>query len=733
MFTQLGLNDSEIRSWFNGPSFLTWSRGQNEYGNNICGMLPRSFMKNQWLLQKDYILPRLRQLEIYGQLPGFQGNVPKQLTKFYPDSTISIQGDTGWLDAMDPLYTKIANKWMEILIQDFGDPSSRNRDNWYQLDGYLNGNVPPWILNRHDSNDGSDQPVDEISTMTSKMTMTPSSEMRFLSSQSQNTTSTSDIIHDELWYRRGVAAYQGLNRSDPNGAVWSFQGFSFISWNTSEITASWLKGFVDSVRDNDDEDSEESGSINNGKFVIIDMSYQGLGEWTKWTKYTSNYFNTSFIWTALHNFGNTNGIKGDLSRIYGLITNVLNTSSTLVGIGGTPEGIDQNPAFYEFLFDANFCGNATKNDTIMSESTKDAVASILVERSHRRYHYYFKDLAKNHAARGGINGMAVDRHAGMTYDWKDSTKKAWELLSQSSYANDQSTRDMTGVTRFRPLSDGMFESDRFTPKPFLCDIFHAWEHMIDAAARPYAGNHQETPDTSSPFTYDLINLGREVLAQLSTPVALNFSDTINGIPLNDTNRIIQTGDLYLELLNDLDRLVASDTAFLLGPWIETARSWGLKSVMNESHGTNGSKDGEDMYIDCNSTSVIPSGVIQDCPHFYEWNARVQVTTWNPVLSPDAKEIPGGPIDYAGKHWSGLILDYYVARISILLRQALVDARSSKALNKTRVSQLLAHHAYQWTTSQKKYPVQATGDPVQISILMHRKYSPWFDACGTSVT
>ena len=42
VFTQLGLNDSEIRSWFNGPALLTWSRGQNEYGAGIAGPLPRS-------------------------------------------------------------------------------------------------------------------------------------------------------------------------------------------------------------------------------------------------------------------------------------------------------------------------------------------------------------------------------------------------------------------------------------------------------------------------------------------------------------------------------------------------------------------------------------------------------------------------------------------------------------------------------------------------------------------
>ena len=70
VFRKLGLDDLDIRTWFNGPALLTWSRGQNEYGSNICGPLPRSWMKDQWTLQKENIFPRLRELGIVGQLPG---------------------------------------------------------------------------------------------------------------------------------------------------------------------------------------------------------------------------------------------------------------------------------------------------------------------------------------------------------------------------------------------------------------------------------------------------------------------------------------------------------------------------------------------------------------------------------------------------------------------------------------------------------------------------------------
>ena len=67
-------------------------------------------------------------------------------------------------------------------------------------------------------------------------------------------------------YKRGVAAYTGLNRTDPE-AVWSFQGFAFVGWSTAE-KAGWLKGFIDAVPKD--------------HFNVIDMGYSGNGEWHKW-------------------------------------------------------------------------------------------------------------------------------------------------------------------------------------------------------------------------------------------------------------------------------------------------------------------------------------------------------------------------------------------------------------------------------------------------------------------
>ena len=138
VFQKFGLDDLTIRQWFNGPAFLTWSRGQNEYGNNIAGPLPRSWMQDQWAMQK-LILARHRSLGIVSELPGFQGNVPWAMAAVQNNTNMTQQGDTGWQYSTDPLFAQIADAWMQQLCADFGCT-----DHWYQLDGYFDGGTAPW-------------------------------------------------------------------------------------------------------------------------------------------------------------------------------------------------------------------------------------------------------------------------------------------------------------------------------------------------------------------------------------------------------------------------------------------------------------------------------------------------------------------------------------------------------------------------------------------------------------
>jgi hypothetical protein len=229
----------DVRSWFNGPAFLTWSRGQNEYGSGIAGPLPRSFMAAHWKMQRDHILPRLAELQIVGQLPGFQGNVPVQSAHLFPTAKMTRMGDTAWMDSMDPLYARIADLWMTTMIQDFGKDNIRHG---YQMDEYFNGGVPPWLNGaslQQKTTTGNNLLWTPLSTLTTSMSQRQLYDSKKTQPAAYHYDNDADsgnkLPPDELGYQRGVAAYTGLNRTDPD-AVWSFQGFAFVGWNDSDIT-----------------------------------------------------------------------------------------------------------------------------------------------------------------------------------------------------------------------------------------------------------------------------------------------------------------------------------------------------------------------------------------------------------------------------------------------------------------------------------------------------------------
>jgi hypothetical protein len=147
----------------------------------------------------------------------------------------------------------------------------------------------------------------------------------------------------------------------------------------------------------------------------------------------------------------------------------------------------------------------------------------------------------------------------------------------------------------------------------MCMEWRAW-NSLTAAAPAVAAANSITPASQKfghypkTFTYDLVDIGREVLAQLTIPMAKDFMRARD--PEDpDAAMVNRTGNVYEALLLDLDGLLATDTAFMLGPWLASARVLGGNAT------------------DCTDTIV---GDLDSCADFFEWNARSQLTTWKPT-------------------------------------------------------------------------------------------------------
>lgn len=273
-FRRFNLSDTQIREFFNGPAYLTWSRGQDLQSVGAAAMpegggsgLPRSWMQSQWRLQKK-ILAQTRALGIIGVLPAFQGNMPPHIKTLHPAANISVvapkpayvpppdnvtdAGGCAWVASTDPLFGQVADAWMQILIEDFGT------DHWYQCDGFFTGAKPPW----------------------------------YLSSESDSTGEWdgSPVQPSKEWAPVWKAAWGGMARTDPD-ARWLYQGWAIRGWNNAD-GASRIRALYDAVP--------------HGQWVPLDMDVHGI--WRYFGNYS--FFGAPFIWTTLHNMGGNDGLKG---------------------------------------------------------------------------------------------------------------------------------------------------------------------------------------------------------------------------------------------------------------------------------------------------------------------------------------------------------------------------------------------------------------------------------------
>ena len=651
VLTEFGLNDTTIRNWFNGPALLTWSRGQNEYGGDIAGPLPRSWMKAQHALQAQ-ILQRTRSLGMVGQLPAFQAAVPVELKYLLDDknATDNHQG-TAWLDALDPLFLDIADKWMETMLTDWGT------DHWYQLDGYFNGGTAPWDYRGEGKEDAILVPPGTDSTKRAQT---------------------------NYWSKRGEKAWASLANTDPS-AIWSYQGWAILN---AKHAQDMISGFV--------------GAVPPGRFNVIDMAFDGKGEWKDWLDLGKKPFaGAHFIWTSLHTFGGMDSLRGNLSRANTIPFQALDgghagddgepETGGVWGSGFTPEGIDQNPAFYEFLIESHWRAEPVDN-----------ITSHLIQRAHRRYQIGSTAAPEPHVA------------------------AAWALLARSSYTLDLWGMRSGGVVHLpgdnyndwaweaggsgsAPCTKQHCHADytrAYRPTAIMCDVWAAWGEFIA---------WEDQPADHEPWRYDLVNVGREVLAQLATPASVRFNATLwntttksQQLPL-DAKKITAAAASYTDILSDLDELLNTDSAFQVGGWIEQARKLAAQQPGN----------------DCVAKHFETE--IRDCAHFYEWNAKVQITTWDPTPKDAAK--PGkDTVDYANKHWAGLIGDYYASRVAVVRDLALKAAAEGVALDAAAVDRAKAKLAYEWTLSQKKYPTVPVGDARAVSKKMHSKYQHEFASC-----
>ncbi|XP_064993358.1 alpha-N-acetylglucosaminidase-like isoform X5 [Musa acuminata AAA Group] len=132
----------------------------------------------------------------------------------------------------------------------------------------------------------------------------------------------------------GSAIYKGMQSGDDD-AIWLMQGWLFSYdpfWKPPQ-----MKALLHSVPI--------------GRMVVLDLFAEVKPIWVK----SKQFYGVPYIWCMLHNFAGNIEMYGILDAIaLGPIEARTSENSTMVGVGMSMEGIEQNPVVYDLMSEMAF-------------------------------------------------------------------------------------------------------------------------------------------------------------------------------------------------------------------------------------------------------------------------------------------------------------------------------------------------------------------------------------------
>lgn len=364
------------------------------------------------------------------------------------------------------------------------------------------------------------------------------------------------------------------------------------------------------------------GAVPDDRLIALDLFCESTPAWSK----TEAFFGKPWIWCVIQNFGGTVSLHGALPRMAEDLAKALASPQRgrLEGIGLIFEGLDYNPIVQDFVTDMAW------------RQTVPSLEDWALEFVQRRY------------GRRSPN-----------------TTEAWRLLLGSAY---------TQVGRSDPI---------LTSRPHLNAAGGGTpydpELLVRAAEQLLAdADRLGSLDT---YRFDVVHVTRQALAAVGATL---YAQVAAAMQRNDLVAFDRARRSFLELFDDLDRLLATREEFLLGRWLADARRWGTTDAERRLH---------------------------------EWNARNLITLWGPrdsVLH-----------EYAQRQWSGMLKDFYGERWRQFLDRRRAALGSGQPFDGPKFEADLRAWEEHWCQRTSSYPTQPHGNPVTMARRLLAKYRPCF--------
>jgi len=372
-------------------------------------------------------------------------------------------------------------------------------------------------------------------------------------------------------------------------------------------------------------------AVPNDHMLLLDLATEIEPVW----KRTEAFYGKPWIWNMLHNFGGNISMFGRIEGVAKGPSQALHDSASgqMKGIGLTMEGIEQNPVLYELMTDHTWRDQDIVLDAWLPEYILNRYGS-------------------------------KDAHA----------LKAWQILRTTVY-NGKDIRDgAESIIAARPT----FESGRRWAKTTLNypaeSLLPAWDELMQAipACKDYDG-----------FQYDLVDVTRQVLANYALPLHQSIAELYIR---KDTIGFARETEKFIQLIDDLDRLLATRKDFLLGKWLEDARRCGI------------TKEEKDLY---------------------EQNARNLITLWGGA---------GNRLhEYSCRQWSGLLSDFYKPRWQQFFQQRIIAVRQRQPFDQQRFDEGIKAWEWQWVTAHTHFPEQTTGNSIDVVQQLYQQYRAAIEA------
>jgi len=286
----------------------------------------------------------------------------------------------------------------------------------------------------------------------------------------------------------------GLIQADSMGK-WVLQTWPFITYEF--WTNSRIKAYMDGVPDD--------------QMIALELFGENWGR-TGWYKHEGEgWYGKPWIWSIISNFGDRVSMFGGLPQIATNINKVLQSpgKGNLSGIGLMMEGLDYNPAVYDFV-----------TDLIWEQDVPDL---NIWRQQYIRSRY------------GILNEDVI---------------KAWEYIYDYYYSK-----------------SGFFEGNPINNRPRLIEkeIWPAESSILAAQNFIKASDELKHIDT---YQYDIVNLFRQVFGQYAGNLLHEITSSYQDRNLDKFDSAVVE---FLDLSERIENLMGTREEFLFGKWISDAR------------------------------------------------------------------------------------------------------------------------------------------------------------------